>query len=114
MNLKQMLSEIGLLEYIETECKTLAFMSLESYEKINDGFILHTGKMIYIVQVHKYSSEKNKDSYYYVIKEKQRNGEFKELPRNSKEEEQRLPKLPIWVGRALVAEKAESSKPISN
>ncbi len=110
MNLKQLLIENDLLKYIEGYCSdNLNRMTFNSYEKIENGFILHTKGKDYKVTVKVYdgyTTNKDKVEYTYLAEERiNKNGYvdcFFKIPCRTRAEEHRYPKVAGWLGTALV------------
>jgi O-succinylbenzoate synthase len=107
MNLKQLLIENDLYKYIENYCTdNLNKMTFNSYEKIENGFILHTKTKDYRVITKIYDSfgaDKNKHEYTYYAEQRKRNRLecFLKIPCNTQAEEKKYPKIVGWLGTAL-------------
>jgi len=113
MNLKELLVKYDLLKYVEDKCDSLSRYKFNSYEKIDNGFILHTDKTSYkvtIIQTKPFifnGEVLTPAEWIYDVEEVQWYGGYKRIPCMTRSEAAKYPKLPAWLGTALAAEANE-------
>lgn len=109
MNLKQMLEIEGLSGLVDSPSFHPERLHLDGYEKTENGYILYTKKATYRVTTRIYPASYFRGkiltpaSWVYEAEHKQWWGGFERIKCMTRSEEAKFPKLPSWLGTALVA-----------